>query len=86
MAFLPLLQVTSDSARDAPGFAELLQQLGEGWQIEPPVYVMSNPIHPGQTVFRLVLWRHGRPKVASVPDGPEIRQFIAQRQLRKESL
>lgn len=66
--------------------AGLMHKLGQGWQIRQPVYIMSEPKHRERIVFRFALWRDGRPQVVAVPDGPDVRQFIADRHLRQEPL
>ena len=79
-------RASAGEARDQRSFAELMRKLNEGWRIEPPVYIMADPMHRDHIVFRMVIWRDGRPQVATVHDGPEIRQFVADRRLRQESL
>jgi hypothetical protein len=73
-------------ATDVHSFQELMRKLEEGWDIKPPVYVMGDPGHRDQIVFRLAIWRDGRPKVATVPDGDDIRRFIAEHHLAQENL
>jgi hypothetical protein len=67
-------------------FDDLMRKLDEGWQIEAPVYVMADLTQRNRIVFRMVIWRAGRPQVATVHDGPEMRQFLADRRLRQEAL
>ena len=74
----------TDDTEDS--FTALLDKLSEGWEIEPPVYVMTSPSQRRQVVFRIVLWREGRPSVTTVRDCPQIREFITQRRLRQEPL
>jgi hypothetical protein len=76
----------ADAPADRSTYEDLLLKLDEGWHIEPPVYVMTDPVQRNRTVFRMVIWRDGRPQVASVHDGAEIRQFLAERRLRQEML
>lgn len=77
---------TGASYAHAGSYADLMHRLAEGWRIDSPVYVMNDPLQRGRLVFRTVLWRDGRPQVATVPDGPEIRQFIAERALAQQRL
>jgi hypothetical protein len=85
MAPFPFGKTSTDSV-GYQSFAELMQELDAGWQIGPPVYVMVNPVQKNKTVFRMVLWRDGRPRVVSVPDGPDIRQYLLDCHLSQESL
>ena len=71
---------------DVHSFSELMRKLEEGWSIKPPVYVMNDPGHRDRIVFRLAIWRDGRPQVATVPDGADIHQFIAENHLEQENL
>ena len=86
---MTLFKKPSTAPKDPPvdkSFAELLRQLHDGWHVEPPVYAMKDPMQRARSVFRLVLWRDGRPHVLTVCDGADIRQFIAERGLQQESL
>jgi hypothetical protein len=47
---------------------------------------MADLAQRNRIVFRMVIWRAGRPQVATVHDGSEIRQFLADRRLRQETL
>ena len=67
-------------------FAELMAMLADGWTVEPPVYRMASAFDRKATVYRMVLWREGRPHVATVRDGPDIRRFVADHSLKQESL
>lgn len=80
------LNAEQPDAADVYSFAELVRRLEEGWEIKPPVYVMNDPGHRERTVFRLAIWRAGRPEVATVPDGEDIRRFIAEHHLAQENL
>jgi hypothetical protein len=64
----------------------LVRQIGEGWQIEPPVYVMRHPLQRGMYVFHFVLWREGRPRIVTVQDSPEARRFVSERRLSQEPI
>lgn len=86
MAPFPLRKVSDDVSAGQHSFAGLMNKLDAGWQIEPPVYVMADPVNRSRTVFRLVIWREGRPHVVTVGDSPEVRQFLADRRLAQESL
>jgi hypothetical protein len=86
MTPLPVGNTSSDHSADRNSVAGVIHRLDEGWQIEQPVYVMADPAQRGQIVFRIVLWRDGRPQVVTVGDGAEIRQFVADRHLRQEPL
>ena len=83
---LPVAGAAHDESGEHQTLAALQRKLDEGWQIEPPVYVMADPAHRSRIVFRMVLWREGKPRVASVRDCPEIRQYLADRRLRQEAL
>jgi len=78
-------RASDTEATDRRSFTELMRKLGDGWQIEPPVYVMADPTDRSHIVFHFVVWRAGRPQVATVRDGAEIRQFVADQHLRQES-
>jgi hypothetical protein len=67
-------------------FGGLVRMLDEGWQIEQPVYVMADPLKRSQLVFRMMAWRDDRPRVITVRDCAEIRQFLADRGLKQQSL
>jgi hypothetical protein len=86
MAPFPLRKVSDDDSAGQHSFAGLMNKLDSGWLIEPPVYIMADPADRSRRVFRLVLWRNGRPHVVTLGDGPEIRQFLAERRLMQESL
>jgi hypothetical protein len=77
---------TEAGSVDTDGYTNLLRKLAEGWRIQPPVYVMTDPLQRDRVVFRMALWCDGRPQVATIPDGPEIRQFIADRALDQQRL
>ncbi len=86
MAPFPLRKVSDNDSAGQHSFAGLMSKLDAGWQIEPPVYVMADPVNRSRLVFRMVVWRDGRPHVVTVGDGAEIRQFLADRRLTQESL
>jgi len=71
---------------DHQTFLDLMRKLDECWQIEPPVYIMTSPSRSNQVVVRMVIWRDGRPQVATVPDADDIRQYLADHDLRQENL
>jgi len=83
---LPGAPAGHDDGREQQTLAALQRQLDQGWQIEPPVYVMADPAQRSRVVFRMVIWREGKPRVATVHDCPEVRQFLADRRLRAEAL
>lgn len=63
--------------------ARLEKMLAQGWKVEPPVYarprwkLSSNS--KGKNTYHFVLWREKQVHLVSVPEGPEIRQFLADR-------
>ena len=71
---------------DHQSFLDLMRRLDEGWQIEPPVYIMASPSRRSQVVIRVVIWRDGRPQVTTVPDTDDIRQYLAEHNLGRENL
>jgi hypothetical protein len=66
--------------------SDLLNMLAEGWAVQPPIYRMPSPFNRRVHVYRMVLWRDGRPRVASVGDSAEMRRFVADHGLKQESL
>lgn len=63
--------------------ASLEEMLAEGWKVEPPVYARprwkSNS--EGKNTYHFVLWRENQVHLVSVPEDPEIRQFLADRKI-----
>lgn len=57
-------------------YERLQSALGAGWTVEPPVYLMSDPTRRERAVLQFILWREGRPRVATVEDSPAIRDWI----------
>jgi hypothetical protein len=71
---------------DHQSFLDLMRKLDDGWQIEPPVYIMTSPAQRSQIIIRMVIWRDGRPQVVTVPDTDDIRQYLADHNLSQEPL
>lgn len=67
--------------------ASLEKMLAQGWKVEPPVYarprwkLTSNSNSKGRNTYHFVLWREKQVHLVSVPEGPEIRQFLADRKI-----
>jgi hypothetical protein len=66
--------------------ADLACKLEEGWEIQPPVYRMTDPLQRGCTVYRLMLWRNGQAEVITLDENEDTRLFMAQRQLPVQGL
>jgi hypothetical protein len=70
--------------------AVLEEMLGEGWRIEPPVYVRphwrSNSSSAAKSTYHFVLWRDRQVNLISVPESPEIQQFLAESEVTVDSL
>ncbi len=64
---------------------KLEEMLADGWKITPPVYVRPRGWRPskskGQSAYHLVLERKSEVHLVSIPEGPEIRQFLADSEL-----
>jgi hypothetical protein len=86
MQLFPMHTAVDNDVAGQHSFAALVRKLDEGWQIEQPVYVMADPLRRSQLVFRMMVWRNGRPHVITVRDCAEMRQFLADRRLKQQSL
>ena len=71
-------------------YAHLVEMLGEGWQLEPPVYVRPrwrSSLRVGKdSVYHFVLWCGGQVRLVSVLGCPEIEQFLLDRELAVDRL
>ena len=70
--------------------ASLEKMLAEGWTVEPPVYArrrwhLTAGSKRGNT-YHFVLWRQKQVHLVSVPEGPEIEQFLADHGLPVDTL
>jgi hypothetical protein len=63
--------------------ASLEEMLTEGWKVEPPVYARPrwNSNSKGKNTYHFVLWREKQVQLISVPEDPEIRQFLAEHRI-----
>jgi hypothetical protein len=70
--------------------ASLHDLLGAGWKIEPPVYArppwQSASDSKDRTTYHFVLWRDHQVNLVSIPESPEIEQFLAESDLAVDSL
>lgn len=68
----------------------LRKMLAEGWEIEPPVYIrphwQSNSRWKNSSVYHFVLWRRNQVNLVSIPDSPEIAQFLIEHGLTVDRL
>ena len=59
--------------------------LAQGWKVEPPVYARprwKSSLNPkGKNTYHFVLWREKQVHLVSVPEGPDIRQFLADHEI-----
>ena len=66
-------------------YIHLVEMLGQGWQVEPPIYVRprwrSSLRARKDNVYHIVLWRGGQVHLVSVLGCPEIEQFLLDRKL-----
>lgn len=81
--------VTEVSSRYA-SYASLHQLLSEGWKIEPPVYArphwqLSSDSN-GKKTYHFVLWRDNHVNLVSIPESPEIQQFLVEYELAVDCL
>jgi hypothetical protein len=62
--------------------------LGRGWEIRPPVYVRPrwSTREFATNTYHFVVWTEDEVSIASVPECPEIRQFMAARKLAVDRL
>ncbi|MGD9029671.1 MAG: hypothetical protein PVG25_07635 [Anaerolineae bacterium] len=70
--------------------AALEAKLAEGWKIEPPVFARphwqsASKSKPRKT-YHLVLWRENQVNLMSIPESPEIEQFVLESGLTVDSL
>jgi hypothetical protein len=60
--------------------ADLEAMLGDGWEVEPPVYVrphwQSRSDSNGNRTYHFVLWRDNQVNLVSIPESPELKCFI----------
>lgn len=65
--------------------ARLEEMLAEGWEVEPPVYTRprwrSTWKRQRKSAYHFVLWREKHVHLVSIPEGPEIRQFLVDHKL-----
>jgi hypothetical protein len=71
-------------------FASLHELLTEGWKIEPPVYARPRWQSPSNSkdnkTYHFVLWRDNQVNLVSIPERPEIQQFLAEAELAVDCL
>jgi hypothetical protein len=64
--------------------------LRQGWEIEPPVYVrphwQSIASSKPRRTYHFILWRDRQVDLTSVPESPEIRQFLTEYELTIDAL
>ena len=56
--------------------ADVQSALADGWEVEPPVCVTTDPLRRRRALLQFILWRDGRPRVASLEDGQDLRRWI----------
>lgn len=70
--------------------AHLMTMLVQGWRLEPPVYVRPrwrSRLRAGEeNIYHFVLWQGDRVSLVSVPDCPQIQQFLADNDLAIDRL
>ncbi|MBN1954876.1 MAG: hypothetical protein JW900_07475 [Anaerolineae bacterium] len=74
-----------------PGYStcsQLKGMLSQGWCIEPPVYVRPHwrPRSRHENTYHFVLWNGTRVHLVSIPDGPEVQEFLAENPLPTDKL
>ncbi len=71
-------------------YAQLMNMLAQGWQIEPPVYVRprwrSRMRLKKESTYHFVLWRGDRVSLVSVVGCPEVEQFLDSNKLAVDRL
>jgi hypothetical protein len=70
--------------------ASLHELLTKGWKIEPPVYARPRWQSPSDSkdkkTYHFVLWRDNQVNLVSIPESPEIRQFLVEHGLAVDCL
>ncbi len=65
--------------------ASLDRMLAQGWKVEPPVYARPRwklSLNSNRkNTYHFVLWREKQVHLISVPEGPDIRQFLADHEI-----
>ena len=71
-------------------YAHLTTMLAQGWRLEPPVYIRPrwrSRLRAGEeNIYHFVLWHGNRVNLVSVPDCPQVQQFLADNNLAVDSL
>jgi len=71
-------------------YAQLMDLLAQGWEIEPPVYVRprwrSCPRLKRESTYHFVLWRNDSVSLVSVVGCPEVKEFLDLKRLAVDHL
>jgi len=78
------LQQPSHPSQTEPHFRSLLAAIDMGWRIEEPVYLRPRWSDAGPRVYHFILRRAllAAPRMLSVPEGPDVDDFVRDESLR----
>ena len=78
------LQQPSHPSQIEPHFRSLLAAIDMGWRIEEPVYLRPRWSDAGPRVYHFILRRAllAAPRMLSVPEGPDVDDFVRDESLR----
>ena len=91
MGFYPAPMPMRMDGTARPGYssyAQLVALVSQGWRVEPPVYMRPQWRSRAreENVYHFVLWWGGRFNLVSVPDSPELQQFLERNRLPVDRL
>jgi len=91
MGFYPAQMPMRMDGTVRPGYssyAQLVALVSQGWRIEPPVYMRPQwrSRSREENTYHFILWRGDRFNLVSVPDSPELQQFLEQNRLSVDRL
>jgi hypothetical protein len=70
--------------------SSLEAMLSDGWRIEPPVYARphwrSTSSSRSRNTYHFILWRDSQVNLVSIPESPEVQQFLSEYELAVDFL